>query len=49
LVEQEIRARLTVERRRKLFNQLVQNLRAKHAIQVFVNQVPDTGKSKIEE
>jgi hypothetical protein len=49
LVEQEIRARLTVERRRQLFSRLVQNLRAKHAIQVFVKQASDTGKSKIEE
>jgi len=48
-VEHEIRDRLTVERRRQLFNQLVQNLRAKHAIQVFVSPASDTGKSKIEE
>jgi peptidyl-prolyl cis-trans isomerase C len=49
MVEQEIRGRLTVERRRKLFDQLVQNLRAKHAIEVFVNSASDTGKPKIEE
>jgi hypothetical protein len=49
LVEQEIRGRLTVERRRQLFNQLVQTLRAKHAIQVFVSAPADTGKSKTEE
>jgi hypothetical protein len=49
LVEQEIRGRLTVERRRQMFNQLVQTLRAKHAIQVFVSASPDTGKFKTEE
>ena len=48
LVEQEIRGRLTVERRRQIYSQLVQNLRAKHAIQVFVSSVSDSGKSKIE-
>ncbi len=49
LVEQEIRGRLTVERRRQIFNQLVQNLRAKHAIQVFTSTASDSGKSKTEE
>jgi hypothetical protein len=49
LVEQEIRGRLTVERRRQMFNQLVLNLRAKHAIQVFSGAPVDTGKSKTEE
>jgi acid stress-induced BolA-like protein IbaG/YrbA len=49
LVEREIRGRLTVERRRQMYNQLVQNLRAKHAIQVFFNSVSDSGKSKTEE
>ena len=48
-VEQEIRGRLTIERRRKLYEQLIQNLRAKHAIEVFVPSVPDTGKSSIKE
>ena len=47
-VKQEIRGRLTVERRRQIYSQLVQNLRAKHAIQVFVSSVSDSGKSKIE-
>ena len=49
LVEQEIRSRLTVERRRQVYGQLVQNLRAKHAIQVFVSSVPDSTTSKTEE
>jgi len=49
MVEHEIRGRLTVERRRKLFDQLIQNLRAKHAIEVFVNSTADSGKPKIEE
>ncbi len=49
LVEKEIRGRLTVERRRQMFNQLVQNLRAKHAIQVYATAPADTGKSKMEE
>jgi peptidyl-prolyl cis-trans isomerase C len=48
-VEQEIRGRLTIEQRRKLFDRLVQTLRAKHAIEVFVNSTPDTGNSKTEE
>jgi hypothetical protein len=49
LVEQEIRGRLTVERRRQMYGQLVQNLRAKHAIQVFISSASDSGKSKKEE
>ena len=49
LVEKEIRGRLTVERRRQMFNQLVLNLRAKHAIQVFTGAPIDSGKSKTEE
>jgi peptidyl-prolyl cis-trans isomerase C len=49
MVEQEIRGRLTVERRRKLFDQLIQNLRARHSIEVFVNSTSDSGKLKIEE
>jgi parvulin-like peptidyl-prolyl isomerase len=49
LVDQEIRGRLTVERRRFLYDQLVQNLRAKHAIEVFANSISDSGKSKIGE
>jgi hypothetical protein len=35
-VEREIRNRLTIERRRKLYDALVENLRAKHAVEVFV-------------
>lgn len=49
LVEREIRGRLTVERRRQMYGQLVQNLRAKHAIQVFISSASDSGKSKTEE
>jgi len=49
LVDQEIRGRLTVERRRQLYSQLVQNLRAKHAIQVYISSTPDSGKTKTEE
>jgi hypothetical protein len=49
LVEQEIRGRLTIERRRQMYDQLVQNLRSKHAIQVFVSLASDSGKSKTEE
>ncbi len=48
MVEQEIRGRLTVERRRKLFDQLIENLRAKHAIEVFANTASDSAKSKID-
>ena len=48
-VEQEIRGRLTVERRRHLYDQLVQSLRAKHAIEVFASSAPDSGLSKIGE
>jgi hypothetical protein len=47
LVEQEIRGRLTVERRRKLFDQFIETLRAKHAIEVFISAVSDSGKSKV--
>lgn len=49
MVEQEIRGRLVVERRRKLYDQLIQSLRAKHAIEVFVSSVQDSSKSKIGE
>jgi hypothetical protein len=49
IVEQEIRGRLAVERRRKLYDQLIQNLRAKHTIEVFVNSASDSGKPKINE
>ena len=49
LVEKEIRGRLTIEQRRKSFDRLVQALRAKHAIEVFVGSVPDSGKLKGEE
>jgi hypothetical protein len=49
LVEQEIRGRLTVESRRKLSERLVQKLRAKHAIEVFVNTASDSGMSKTAE
>ncbi len=48
IVEQEILGRLTVERRLKLFNQFVENLRAKHAIEVFANTTTDSAGSKIE-
>lgn len=48
LVEQEISGRLTIERRRKLFDQLVQSLRAKHSIEVFVGSIADTVKQKEE-
>ena len=46
IVEQEIRGRLTVERRRQMYSQLVQNLRAKHSIQVFAGSTSDSGKTK---
>jgi len=49
LVEQEICGRLIVERRRQMYSHLVQNLRAKHAIEVFVTPAADTGSSKSEE
>jgi len=49
LVEQEIRGRLMIERRRKLSAHLVEKLRAKHAIEVFVNAASDSGMSKIVE
>jgi hypothetical protein len=49
LVEQEIRGRLAIDRRRKLSERLVQKLRAKHAIEVFGNAASDSGMSKIAE
>lgn len=48
LVEQEIRGRLTIERRRKLFEHFIQELRSKHTIEVFTSSVPDTVKQKSE-
>jgi peptidyl-prolyl cis-trans isomerase C len=47
LVEQEIRGRLTVERRQKLFDHFIESLRAKHEIEVFINTASDSGKSKM--
>jgi hypothetical protein len=35
-VEPEIRSRLTIERRRQMLDSLIQNLRSKHTVQVFV-------------
>lgn len=46
LVEQEIRGRLTVERRRKSFSDFIETLRAKHSIEVFINTAADSAKSK---
>jgi hypothetical protein len=48
MVEQEIIGRLTVEKRRQLFEQLIENLRAKHAIEVFTNTTVDSLESKTE-
>jgi hypothetical protein len=47
-VEQEIRGRMTVEKRRKLYNQLIQKLRAKHSIEVFVDSTSVSGTMKAE-
>jgi hypothetical protein len=49
LVEEEIRGRLTVERRKKLFEAFVQGLRAKHSIEVFLNSATDTASQKPKE
>jgi hypothetical protein len=49
LVTQEIQSRLTIERRRKLFDQLVQKLRAKHAIEVFMTSSGDSVSLQKEE
>lgn len=46
-VEKEIRSRLTIERRRKLYDQLLENLRARHAVEVFVTPgIRDTSKQQ---
>ncbi len=49
LVEQEIRSRLTVERRKKSFEAFVQGLRAKHSIEVFLSPATDTANQKPKE
>jgi hypothetical protein len=49
LVEQEIRGRLTVERRKKMFEAFVQGLRAKHSIEVFLSPATDTATQKQKE
>lgn len=49
IVEQEIRGRLTVERRKKTFEVFVQGLRAKHSIEVFLSQAADTAYQKPKE
>ncbi len=44
-VESDIRSRLTIERRRKRYDALLENLRARHAVEVLVAPgVPDTSK-----
>jgi hypothetical protein len=43
--EPEIRSRLTIERRRRLLDSLVENLRTKHTVQVFIG--PDNTGSSI--
>jgi hypothetical protein len=35
-MEQEIRSRLTVERRQRMFDSLMENLRGKHSVQILV-------------
>lgn len=46
-VEKEIRSRLTIERRRKRYDRLLENLRARHAVEVFVSPgVRDTSKQQ---
>jgi hypothetical protein len=37
-----------VEKRRQLFEQLIENLRAKHAIEVFTSTTVDSLESKTE-
>jgi hypothetical protein len=48
LVEQEIRGRLTIERRRKQFDSFVENLRAKHSIEVFFSGTTDSTNSSMQ-
>ncbi len=49
-VEQEIRSRLAIERRQRLYNTLLENLRAKHTVEVLVAPgVRDTSREKPEE
>jgi hypothetical protein len=41
-VEQEIRSRLVIERRQRLLNDLIENLRAKHSVEILVSPAEDT-------
>lgn len=44
--EGEIRSRLSMERRSKLYNALVENLRAKHSVQILVGSSEDSTQMK---
>ncbi len=41
-VETEIRSRLTIERRRRAMEALLETLRSKHAVELMVNSEVDT-------
>lgn len=40
--EREIRARLVIERRQRLLNELIENLRTKHSVEILVTSTEDT-------
>jgi hypothetical protein len=48
-VEKEIRGRLTVEKRQRAYEQLVQTLRSKHSIEVYTKSGANGGASQHEE
>jgi hypothetical protein len=47
-VENEIRSRLTIERRRRALTALVETLRSKHAVELMLSDEADTTASRIE-
>jgi hypothetical protein len=47
-VEQEIRSRLTIERRRRALDSLIERLRSNHAVEFMVSDQTDTSSTNSE-
>lgn len=45
-IEQEIQSRIIIEKRQRAFEQFVQTLRSKHAVEVFVNTATNSANSR---
>ncbi len=45
-VEKDIQSRLTIERRRRALDAMIETLRSKHAVEFMLGEEADTGSSK---